>query len=156
MHPSQRALDEFAASNPTAHASFDTAGTPDSFAHEEYLGLNAFIFVDKAGHRQAVRYIMMPEEIVYLTAGEAARQPLDFLIDDLPQRIAKKPVVFHFMAQLAGPDDQTRDPSRAWPNDRRMVELGVLRLHATLANSREVQKRLAISPDQPYRWNRAF
>jgi catalase len=66
--PKPTRLDEFAASHPTVLASFNTAGTPDSFAHEEYRGLNAFIFVDKAGRRQAVRYIMTPEELVYLTA----------------------------------------------------------------------------------------
>jgi catalase len=144
--PKPTRLDEFAASHPTVLASFNTAGTPDSFAHEEYRGLNAFIFVDKAGRRQAVRYIMTPEELVYLTADEAARHSADFLIDDLPQRIAKKRVVFHFKAQLAEAGDQTKDPSQPWPNDRQVVELGVLTLHKALANSREVQKDLLFLP----------
>jgi catalase len=144
--PKPTRLDEFAASHPTVPASFNTAGTPDSFAHEEYRGLNAFIFVDKAGRRQAVRYIMTPEELVYLTADESARHSADFLIDDLPQRIAKKRVVFHFKAQLAEAGDQTNDPSQPWPNDRQVVELGVLTLHKALANSREVQKDLLFLP----------
>ena len=144
--PKPTRLDEFAASHPTVSASFDTAGTPDSFAHEEYRGLNAFIFVDKAGHRQAVRYIMTPDELVHLTSEEAARQPPDFLIDDLPQRIAKKPVVFHLTAQLAEAGDQTKDPSQPWPNDRQVVDLGVLTLHKALADSREVQKDLLFLP----------
>ncbi|MCP3713572.1 catalase family peroxidase [Paraburkholderia sp. CNPSo 3274] len=144
--PKPTRLDEFAASHQTVSASFDTAATPDSFAHEEYRGLNAFIFVDKAGRRQAVRYVMNPEELVYLTADEADRKPLDFLIDDLPRRIAKKPVVFHLMAQLAEAGDQTKDPSQPWPNERHVVDLGVLTLHTTLANSREVQKDLLFLP----------
>jgi catalase len=144
--PKPTRLDEFAASHPTVLASFDSAGTPDSFAHEEYRGLNAFIFVDKAGRRQAVRYIMTPEDLVYLTAEEAARHSPDFLIDDLPQRIAKKPVLFHLKAQLAEAGDQTKDPSQPWPKDRQVVELGVLTLHKTLANSREVQKDLLFLP----------
>lgn len=144
--PKPTRLDEFVASHPTVPASFDTAGTPDSFAHEEYRGLNAFIFVDKAGRRQAVRYITTPEELVYLMADEAARQSPDFLIDDLPQRIAKKPVVFHLTAQLAQAGDQTKDPSQPWPNDRQVVDLGVLTFHTALANSREVQKDLLFLP----------
>jgi len=144
--PKPTRLDEFAASHPTVLASFDSAGTPDSFAHEEYRGLNAFIFVDKAGRRQAVRYIMTPEDLVYLTAEEAARHSPDFLIDDLLQRIAKKPVLFHLKAQLAEAGDQTKDPSQPWPKDRQVVELGVLTLHKTLANSREVQKDLLFLP----------
>ena len=144
--PKPTRLDEFAASHPTVLASFSTAGTPDSFAHEEYRGLDAFIFIDKAGRRQAVRYITTPEERVYLTADEAARQPPDFLIDDLAQRTAKKPVVFHLTAQLAEASDQTKDPSEPWPNDRQVVDLGVLTLDQALVNSREVQKDLLFLP----------
>jgi len=144
--PKPTRLDEFAASHPTVLASFSTAGTPDSFAHEEYRGLDAFIFIDKAGRRQAVRYITTPEERVYLTADEAARQPPDFLIDDLAQRTAKKPVVFHLTAQLAEASDQTKDPSQPWPNDRQVVDLGVLTLDQALVNSREVQKDLLFLP----------
>lgn len=144
--PKPTRFDEFAASHPTVLAAFGTAGTPDSFAHEEYCGLNAFIFIDKAGRRRAVRYIMTPDELAYLTADEAARQPPDFLIDDLPQRIAKKPVVFHLTAQLAEAGDQTKDPSQPWPNDRQVLDLGVLTLHNALADSREVQKDLLFLP----------
>jgi catalase len=89
---------------------------------------------------------MTPDELVYLTADEAARQPPDFLIDDLPQRIAKKPVVFHLTAQLAEAGDQTKDPSQPWPNDRQVLDLGVLTLHKALADSREVQKDLLFLP----------
>lgn len=144
--PSPTPFDEFAARHPTVLAAFNSAGTPDSFAHEEYRGLNAFFFVDKAGHRQAVRYIMTPEEVVYLSADEAAKKPADFLIDDLPQRLMKKPVVFHLKAQLAAPGDQTNDPCQPWPHDRRVVDLGVLTLHQTLADSKEVQKDLLFLP----------
>jgi catalase len=144
--PTPTKFDEFAASHPTVLASFNSAGTPDSFAHEEYRGLNAFIFVDKAGRRQAVRYIMKPEKLVYLTADEAARQPLDFLIDDMPQRVAVKPVVFQFTAQLAEPGDKTDDPSQPWPIGRRVVDLGVLTVHRVLADSRERQKDLLFLP----------
>jgi catalase len=38
--------------------------TPDSLVHEEYRGLNAFVLVNKAGERQAVRYLMVPEQVV--------------------------------------------------------------------------------------------
>ena len=71
--PKPTKLDQFAASHPTFPASFGSAPTPDSFADQEYHGIDAFIFVDKAGHRQAVRYIMSPERAVGLTAQEAAR-----------------------------------------------------------------------------------
>src|SRR5690349_20796420 len=49
-------LDQFVASHPTVPASAATAATPDSFANEQYYGINAFILVNEAGARQAVRY----------------------------------------------------------------------------------------------------
>jgi catalase len=144
--PKPTKLDQFAASHPTFPAAFATAATPDSFADEEYRGIDAFVFVDKAGHRRAVRYIMAPEKLVHLTADEAARKPPDFLVDDLPQRIAKRPVVFHLKAQLAAAGDQTRDPSQPWPDNRQVVDLGVLTLDKPVADSLEAQKKLLFLP----------
>src|SRR4029077_9835409 len=73
--PKPTKLDQFAASHPTFSAAFGSAPTPASFADQEYHGIDAFIFIDKAGHRQAVRYLMTPEKAVSLTAEEAARKP---------------------------------------------------------------------------------
>ena len=145
--PKPSKLDEFSASHPRFPASFGSAPTPNSFADQEYHGIDAFIFVDKAGHRQAVRYLMTPENAMTLTADEAARRPPNFLVDDLPQRIAKRPVVFHLKAQLAATSDQTKDPSQPWPADRKVVDLGVLTLD-TPVNTLEVQKTLLFLPNR--------
>ena len=144
--PKPTPLDRFTASHPRFPASFATGTTPDSFAHQEYRGMNAFIFVDKAGHRQAVRYIMAPEKAVRLSAAEAARKPANFLVDELPERIAKRPVVFHFEAQIAEAGDQTNDPSQPWPDSRKVVDLGVLTLDKPAADSLEAQKKLLFLP----------
>jgi catalase len=146
--PKPTKLDQFTASHPRFPAAFATGTTPDSFAHQEFRGMDAFVFVDKAGHRQAVRYIMAPEKSVHLTAEEAARKPPDFLVDDLPQRIAKRPVVFHFKAQIAAAGDQTQDPSQPWPDDRQVVELGVLTLDKPVADSVAAQKTLLFLPNR--------
>jgi catalase len=145
--PKPTKLDQFTASHPRFPASFGSAPTPDSFADQEYHGIDAFIFVDKAGHRQAVRYLMTPEKEVGLTAEQAAKKPPNFLVDDLPQRIAKKPVVFHLKVQLAAPGDQTKDPSQPWPDNRKVVDLGVLTLDKP-ADTLEVQKKLLFLPDR--------
>jgi catalase len=145
--PKPTKLDQFSASHPTFPASFGSAPTPDSFADQEYHGIDAFIFVDKAGHRQAVRYIMTPERAVSLTVDEAAKRPHNFLVDDLPQRIAKRPVVFHLKAQLAAAGDQTKDPSQPWPDDRKVVDLGTLTLDRPV-DTLEVQKKLLFLPNR--------
>jgi catalase len=144
--PKPTQLDQFTASHPKFPASFGSAPTPDSFADQEYHGINAFIFVDKAGNRQPVRYLMTPEKSVHLTSEEAARKPVDFLVDDLPRRIAKRPVVFHLKVQLAAAGDQTSDPSLPWPDNRKVVDLGVLTLDKPVADSLEVQKKLLFLP----------
>ena len=144
--PKPTPLDQFTASHPRFPAAFATGTTPDSFADQEYRGMNAFIFVDKAGHRQAVRYIMAPEKAVRLSVAEAAKKPPNFLVDELPERIAKRPVVFHFEAQIAEPGDQTTDPSQPWPDSRKVVDLGVLTLDKPVADSLEAQKKLLFLP----------
>jgi catalase len=83
---------------------------------------------------------------VPLTAEKAARKPPNFLVDELPQRIAKKPVIFHFQVQLAAAGDQTRDPSQPWPDNRKVVDLGVLTLDTPVADSLEAQKNLLFLP----------
>ncbi len=144
--PKPTKLEQFFASHPNAPKAFATAATPDSYADEEYHGINAFILVNKAGQRQAVRYLLVPEELVHLTPEEAAKEPADFLSDELSQRIARKVVVFHLRAQLAEPGDQTKDGSQPWPDDRQVVELGVLALNKAVPNSLEAEKKLLFMP----------
>jgi catalase len=144
--PKPTKLEQFFASHPNAPKAFGTAATPDSYADEEYHGINAFIFVSKSGQRQAVRYLLVPEKAVHLTPEQAAKQPPDFLSDELTQRIARKPVVFHLKAQLAEPGDQTKDGSQPWPDDRKVVELGVLTLNKVVPNSLEAEKKLLFLP----------
>ncbi|EIM24483.1 catalase family peroxidase [Microvirga lotononidis] len=141
-------LDQFVASHPTIPAALATIATPDSFAHEEYRGLNAFVLVNKAGGRQAVRYVVTPEQVVHLNAAEAAKQPPDFLMTELPERLNRGPVIFHLKAQLAAAGDPTNDPARPWPDDRRVVELGILTLDKAVPGSTEAEKKLLFLPGQ--------
>jgi len=55
-------------------------------------------------------------------------------------------VVFHLKAQLAEPGDQTKDGSQPWPDDRKVVELGVLTLNKVVPNSLEAEKKLLFVP----------
>jgi catalase len=141
-------FEQFVASHPSVPAAFATVSTPDSFADEEYYGVDAFVFVNKAGARQAVRYQMVPERVVHLVATDAARRPPDFLMDELPERLKSGPLTFHLRAQLAAVGDSTKDPTVPWPNDRKVVELGVLTIDKAVPNSAEVEKQLLFLPGQ--------
>jgi catalase len=144
--PKPTKLEQFFASHPNAPKAIGSLPIPDSFADEEYHGIDAFVFVSKSGQRQAVRYLVVPEKLVHITPEDAAKQSPDFLFDELATRIAQKPVVFHLKAQLAEPGDQTKDASQPWPADRKVVDLGVLTLTKVVPNTLEAQQKLLFLP----------
>jgi catalase len=141
-------FDEFVAAHPGVPAAFATAATPDSFADEKYFGIDAFVFVNKAGARQAVRYQMVPERVVHLEPADAAKMAPSFLMDELPARLKRGPVTFHLEAQLAAPGDTTKDPAQPWPDDRQLVDLGVLTIDKAVPDSATAEKALLFLPGQ--------
>lgn len=146
--PKPTKFDQFAASHPAVRPALASATTPASFAEEEYHGVNAFVFVNKADERQAVRYLMVPERVVHLEAADAAKRPPNFLMDELPERLRRGPVTFHLKAQLAAPGDPTNDATKPWPADRKVVELGVLTIDKAVPDSAEAEKALLFLPGQ--------
>jgi catalase len=144
--PKPTKLEQFFASHPNAPKAIGSLSIPDSFADEEYHGVDAFIFVNKSGQRQAVRYVIAPEKVVHVTPEEAAKLSPNYLFDDLAERIAQKPLVFRVKAQLAEPGDQTKDASQPWPDDRKLVDLGVLTLTKVVPDSAQVEKKLLFLP----------
>src|ERR1700675_3881421 len=144
--PPPNKVEQFFASHPNAPKAIGSLPIPDSFADEEYHGIDAFIFVSKSGQRQAVRYVIAPEKLVHIAPEEAAKQSPNYLFDDLAKRIAQEPLVFHLKAVLAEPGDQTKDASQPWPDDRKVVDLGVLTLTKVVPNSLEAQKKLLFLP----------
>jgi catalase len=83
---------------------------------------------------------------VHITPEEAAKQSPNYLFDELAKRIAQKPLVFHLKAQMAEPGDQTKDASQPWPDDRKVVDLGVLTLTKVVPNSAAAEKKLLFLP----------
>ena len=106
------------------------------------------MFINKSGARQAVRYQMVPERVIHLEAADAAKRPPDFLVEELPKRLQSGPVRFHLKAQLAAAGDSTKDPTKPWPEDRKVVELGILTIDKAVPNSLDAQKALLFLPGQ--------
>lgn len=146
--PKPTKFEQFAAAHPSVPAAFATSKTPASFATDEYNGVNAFIFVNETGQKQAVRYLVTPEKLEHLDPAAAAKQPANFLLDELPKRLARGPVVFHLKVRLAAPSDPINDATKAWPEDRPIVELGVLTIDKTVPDSSEAEKPLLFLPGQ--------
>ena len=114
----------------------------------DYHRIDAFVFVNKAGGRQAVRYVVVPEHVAHLDAADAAKQPPDFLMEELPQRLKRGPVTFRLRVQLAAAGDSTKDPTQPWPEDRKVVDLGILTIDKAVANSAAAEKPLLFLPGQ--------
>jgi catalase len=144
--PKPTKLDQFIAAHPNVPKALGTAMIPGSFADEIYYSVNAFVLTNKAGQKQAVRYQAIPEKVVHLDAETAAKQDPNFLMDELPKRLAQGPVTFHLKAQLAAPGDPTDDATKPWPDDRKLADLGVLTIEKMVPDSLEAQKELLFLP----------
>jgi catalase len=144
--PRSAEFEAFLKSHPSVERANATVGTPDSFADEQYFGIDAFVFVDKFGMRRAFRYVIAPEKVVHFSAADAAGQGPDYLMDELPMRLAKGSATFHLKAQLAAPGDPTHDPTQAWPDDRQVVDLGILVIERVVPDRLAEQRILLFTP----------
>lgn len=144
--PKPTKFEQFLETHPRVVPAVTSTATPDSFAHEEYRGVNAFVLVSKSGERRPVRYLISPEAVVHLEARDATARAPDFLVTEIADRLKGGPVTFRIRAQLGEPGDQTVDPSLPWPDDRKLAELGVLTLDKVVPNSLEAQKALSFFP----------
>jgi catalase len=148
--PKPTKLDAFLAAHPAAGPAFGSAVTPASLATEDYFGIDAFVFTNKAGQKQAFRYEVVPAEgsAVHLSAADAAKQGPNFLMDDIVQRVKRGPVRFRLLAQLAAPGDPTKDATIPWPADRKLVDLGTITLSKAVPDSKAAEKPLLFLPGQ--------
>ncbi len=55
-------------------------------------------------------------------------------------------MTFHVKAQLAAAGDSTKDPTQVWPDDRKVVDLGLLTIDRTVADNADAQKKLLFLP----------
>jgi catalase len=98
-----------------------------SYAEDRFNGLNAFVFVDNADVEHTVRWSLLPAaQPVAITPDELAKRGPNFLEQEITQRVASAPQKWTMIVTVANAGDPTADPSRAWPADRRSVEVGTL------------------------------
>lgn len=145
--PKPTKLETFVASHPAVKAAAATVATPASFASQTYNGVNAFVFVSAAGKRQPFRWRVEPVGGArHLSKEDAEKLPPNALIEELPRRLAQAPAEFRLLAQLAAPGDPTADATRAWPDDRPLVELGRITLTTVPADGEAKAASLLFLP----------
>jgi catalase len=102
---------------------------PASLARQEYFAVTAFKFTNADGVSRFGRFRLRPESgTEFLTPEEAAKKTADFLAAELSERLAKGPVRFRLLVQLAGDGDEVADATAVWPETREEVEFGTLTL----------------------------
>jgi len=122
---------------------------PTSFAHESFFAISAFRFTNQAGASRYGKYKILPEAgNEYLTDEEAAKKSPNFLMEELPQRLAAGPVKIRIAVQLANPGDNVSDATAAWPADRPTVEFGTITL-TNRVNELEAEMRKMIFDPRP-------
>jgi catalase len=124
------AMKNFAAAHPE-FATFggwaQTAPWTGSYAEERFNSINTFVFVDGSGGEHAVRWSLLPAaQPVPVSPEDLAKQGPDFLEQEITRRVGGGPQRWTLAVAVAEAGDPTADPSKAWPDDRRTVEVGTL------------------------------
>ncbi|KAI1478756.1 catalase related protein [Daldinia eschscholtzii] len=121
--------------------------TPVSFGREKYFGVNAFKFVSADGEETYIRYRVVPEAgEAYLDEAALKDKSPTFLYDGVPELLKAGPIVFKLNAQIAEDVDVTDDNTAKWPEDRRVVELGTIKLDSVADDQAAQQKRIIFDP----------
>jgi catalase len=128
--PTPPPIAAFLETHPAAKAFVETPKPiPASFARQAYFAVNAFTFTNAEGVSRFGRFRIQPEAgTEFLSPEQAAGKTPDFLAAEMSERLAKGPVRFRVLVQLAQEEDDVTDATAAWPETRELVEFGTLTL----------------------------
>lgn len=145
-HPTP--LEAFLGAHPAALAFVQAAKpNPSSFARESYFGVTAARFTNADGVSRYGRYRILPEAgNDFLDDAAAAQKTPNYLFDELAERVAKGPVKFRILVQLANEGDVVDDATIHWPEDRTQLELGTFTLTEPVADTAHEQKHIIFDP----------
>jgi catalase len=98
-----------------------------SYAEERFNSLNSFVFADSSDAEKTVRWSLLPAaQPVPISQDDLAKRGPDFLEQEITERVRGGPQRWTMVVTVANPGDSTADPSKAWPEDRRAIEVGTL------------------------------
>jgi len=146
--PSPSPIEAFLGTHPKALAFVQVPKpVPSSFARESYFGVTAMRFTSKNGASRHGRYRIVPEAgSDHLRDDIAAHKSANFLFDEIAERIARGPIIFHILAQLANDGDTVDDATVHWPEERTLLDLGAITLTAPVADNAHEQKHIIFDP----------
>jgi len=140
------AVPEFLGRHPeTARFLGEERLSPESFATERFFGVNAFRFINGEGQVTTLRYRIMPVAgEKHIDAEELKRKSPTYLFDELPLRLQSGLVSFKFLAQVAEEGDVTNNATVLWPEERKIVELGTIKIEKVLSDEESLKEQKTI------------
>ena len=156
--PSPSPIEVFLAGHPKALEFVQTSKpSPSSFARESYFGVTALRFVNKDGVSRHGRYRITPDAgNEYLDDATAKIKGANYLFDELTERIARAPISFQILVQVANDNDIVDDATVHWPEERSLINLGRIVLTNPVSDNAREQKEDHLRSDTPCRRNRAL
>ena len=142
------ALDTFLNSHPIAKTFLTTQKpAPESFATVPFFSVNAFVFLSEKMKKTYVRYRFVPQAgEKFLNPEEIASKGPNYLATEIAERVHAGPIFFDWFAQIAETTDLVDDPSIAWPEVRKLVKLGTIKVDRIAQDQIKASKELSFNP----------
>jgi catalase len=146
--PHPNAIEQFLGAHPAALTFMQIPKPiPTSFARESFFAVSAFKFTKADGMSRYGRYRVLPVAgNEYLDEAEAAARSANFLFDEIKDRVAREPVRFRVIVQLAEDGDIVDDARVRWPEDRPQLAFGELSLPEIVPNNAGAQQHIIFDP----------
>jgi catalase len=141
-------VEQFLGGHPAALAFMKAAKpAPSSFARDSYFGITAMRFTNSREEARFGRYRLVPTEgNDYLDAATLKTRSANYLFEELDARIARTPIKFRLLAQLANDGDVPDNATIHWPEDRTLLDLGTVALDRRIADDDHEQKYIIFDP----------
>jgi catalase len=146
--PKPTSFETFLSAHPTAKAFVEAPKPPPvSYATLPYFGINSFKFTNAKGVATFARYQLQPlAGAQYLTKEQVSTMGPDYLTNEIRERARRGSIKFKLLVQVAERDDKVDNPTIAWPDTRKKVELGTITITKAVADSQAAEKKLLFMP----------
>ena len=143
-------IDNFLGAHPeTVRFLQDPKPSPVSFATEQFFGVNAFKCINAEGKTTTLRYRVLPVSgLQTLLQEELDAKDDSYLFNEFPKRLESGPFSFKLVAQIAEEGDITDNATEIWPEERKIVELGEIKVEKVLGDDESLkeQKKVIFDP----------
>jgi catalase len=116
------------------------------FANATYNSLDAFRFIDQAGHATPVRWSMVPVQPFAAAQLDADHADKNYLFDALMNDLRLQPLQWHLIVTIGLPQDPTDDATIAWPPGRETVDVGILTVERLVGEAAGICRTINFDP----------